>query len=263
MAFVSRFLMYSSIFLPRALLGPTKMLFCQRARPPREPSKILIGCRVMRGPISMRTSFSISSYSVNFSSCWLSIWYARNQILLSWSLNESTWSMKGFDLGWFFGVVNIWHSSSFIKRRLTYLSNPLSKESRGRLNFRQLPLSLSSSVVQIFWIRNLAEGPDGLLQSHMYRSLCLRCSKNMTLLHERSKAISSTTETASLRLTFDSRFVFGTMSQISLTMCCMRPVSPLELTTRVRYLFFHSLELGSGSLNTLNSSSESTCSSAS
>ena len=107
---------------------------------------------------------------------------------------------------------------------------------------------------------NLADGPTGLFDSHMNKSFCFLCSKNMQLLHDFSKHISSTTSPTSLRFTLDSNLVLGIISVRSLTRCLIRPAIPLEQRTSVLCRFFHSLEAGSGSLNALKSSSESTSS---
>ena len=171
---------------------------------------------------------------------------------LSCSLKESTWSIKGLLLGWFFGVLNIYRMSSFRRRRWVCFSKPASNDSRGRLNFKQLPVSFSSSLVWMLVTINLAEGPAGLFANHMNRSFCLRCSKNIQLLQDFSKHISSITSPACFLFSFDSTFVLGIWSQRSLTRCRMRPAIPLEHTTKVLYRFFHSFEAGSGSLNALN-----------
>jgi len=165
--------------------------------------------------------------------------------------------MKGLLLGWFFGVLNICKRSSLSNRKCVDWSKPWSKERRGRLYFRQFPVNLSSSLVWILVTWNLAEGPTGLLDNHMNKSFCLRCSKNMQLLHDFSKHNSSITSTASFLLTLDSSFVFGIISVKSLTRWRMRPAIPLEQSTSVLWRFFHSLEAGSGSLNALKSSSGS------
>ena len=206
----------------------------------------------MRGPISIRTSLSMSSFSVNFSSCWFKTWYARNHIRLSWSLKERTWSIKGLLLGWFFGVLNIYAISSLRRRRWVDFSKPTSKDSRGRLYFKQLPVSFNSSLVWMLVTINLAEGPAGLFANHMNRSFCFLCSKNIQLLQDFSKHISSITSPTCFLFSFDSSFVLGIWSQRSLTRCRMRPAMPLEHTTKVLYRFFHSFDAGSGSLNALN-----------
>ena len=176
---------------------------------------------------------------------------------LSCSLKESTWSMNGLLLGWFLGVLKIYTIISFISLRWVDWSKPSSKDKRGLLNLRQLPVSFSSSVVWMLLIWNLIEGPAGLFDSHMKKSFCLRCSKYMQLLHDFSKHISSITSRASLRFNFDSILVFGIRSHKSFTRWRIRPAIPREHTTRVLCRFFHSFEAGSGSLNALKSSSGS------
>lgn len=109
----------------------------------------------------------------------------------------------------------------------------------------------------MFVTRNLAEGPTGLFDSHMNKSFCLRCSKNMQLLHDFSKHISSTTSPTSFLFTFDSILVLGIKSWRSFTRWRIRPAIPLEQITRVLWRFFHSLDAGSGSLNALKSFSGS------
>ena len=175
----------------------------------------------------------------------------------SCTLKESTWSMKGLLLGWFLGVLKVLMNSSLSRRRWVLVEKALSKDKRGLENLRQLPVSLSSSLVWMLLTKNLAEGPFGDLASHIKRSFCLCYSKNMKLLQERSKQISSTTFFASLRFTFDSLFVFATRLSKSCTRCLNRPAMPREATTRVRCRFFHSFDCGSGSLKALRSFSGS------
>ena len=62
---------------------------------------------------------------------------------------------------------------------------------------------------------------------------------------------------ACLRSNFDSFFVLGSISVKSSTRCLNLPAMPREQTTRVRCLFFHSLDAGSGSLNACRPSSSS------
>jgi hypothetical protein len=57
--------------------------------------------------------------------------------------------MKGFDFGWFFGVLNTWTNISFINFRCGSLSKAASNDKNGLEYFRQFPVNLSSSVVCI------------------------------------------------------------------------------------------------------------------
>ena len=136
-------------------------------------------------------------------------------------------------------------------------SNALSKDSRGLLYLRQFPASLSSYDVWILETRNFRAGPLGLLLAHRNRSCFLCCSKKRKLLQDNSKHNSSMTSLAYFLSSFDSFLVFGIISMMSLIRYLNFPEIPLEHATRVRCLFFHSFEAGSGSLNALSSSSES------
>jgi len=176
-------------------------------------------------------------------------------------LNERTWSIKGLDLGWFLGVLKMEHIISFINFMWGEESKAPSKESIGRENFKQLPDSFSSSKVWMLTTWNFIEGPLGLLESHKKRSFYLRCSKYIKLLQERSKQSSSTTDITCFLSILDSFLMLGIMLVMSSTKCLNLPAIPLEIRMRVRWRFFHSLECGSGSLNALSSSSESTTSS--
>ena len=170
-------------------------------------------------------------------------------------LKESTWSIKGFDLGWFLGVLNTCPSISFISLKWGCDSKPLSKDRRGRLNLRQFPAIFSSSKVCMLTTKNLMEGPLGLLPIHMKRSFCFLYSKYMMLLQLLSKQMSSTVSAANLRSIFCSLLVLGMSPIMSSTKCLNRPAMPLEIRMRVLWRFFHSLDCGSGSLNARNSSS--------
>jgi hypothetical protein len=106
----------------------------------------------------------------------------------------------------------------------------------------------------------LIDGPDGDLQVQRKRSFCLRCSKNIKLLHERSKHRSSMTYCTSLRSILFSFLMLGIREVISSTKWRNLPAMPLEMRISVRCLFFHSLESGSASLKARSSCSESTSS---
>ena len=170
-------------------------------------------------------------------------------------LNDRTWSMKGLDLGWFLGVLKIEHIISFINFMWGADSKEASNDRRGLLNFKQLPDSFNSSKVWMFTTWNLIEGPLGLLAIHRKRSLCLRCSKYIKLLHDRSKQSSLTTDMTCFLSILDSFLMLGIMLVMSSTKCLNLPAIPLEIKMRVLCLFFHSLECGSASLNALSSSS--------
>ena len=137
-------------------------------------------------------------------------------------------------------------------------SKPLSNERSGRLNLRQLPVSLGSFCEWMLVTRNLQEGPLGLLLSHMKRSFYLCCSKNRKLLHDSSWQRSSTMSFTFLRSTLCSFFVLGSMLVRSSTRWRKGPAMPREQRMSVRCLFFHSLEAGSGSLNAKRPSCSST-----
>lgn len=170
----------------------------------------------------------------------------------SCKLNENTWSINGLLFGWFFGVLNTYTNISFTSFKCAVLSNPPSKESNGLEYFRQLPVSLSSSVVWMLLTKNLSDGPLGLLHTHINRSFCLCCSKNKRLLHERSKHKSEMVSFASFLSTLDSVLVLGIKSIKSFTRWRILPLMPLEHTINVLCLFFHSRVCGSGSLNALS-----------
>ena len=164
------------------------------------------------------------------------------------TLKESTWSIKGLLFGWFFGVLKVCTSISLISFRWGLESNPPSNESKGRENFKQLPVSFSSSVVWMLFTRNFSEGPFGVLQSQRKRSFYLCCSKNIKLLHDKSKQSSLITSLASFRSTLDSLLVFGIRLKRSRTKWRILPAMPREHTTSVLSRFFHSLVWGSASL---------------
>ena len=166
--------------------------------------------------------------------------------------------MKGLLFGWFFGVLKIWISISLINLKWVESSKALSKESNGRLYLRQLPASFSSDDVCIFETRNLRAGPQGLLLIHKKRSCFLCCSKKRKLLQDNSKQSSSMTSFAYFLSSLDSFLVLGIMPSMSSIRYLNLPEIPREQATRVRCLFFHSFDAGSGSLNALNSSSSST-----
>ena len=170
-------------------------------------------------------------------------------------LKERTWSINGFDLGWFFGVLKIWASISFINLRWGAESKAPSNERRGLLNLRQLPDSLSSSKVCMFTQWNLIEGPLGLFAIHRNRSLCLRCSKYNKLLQDLSKHKSLATLFTCFLSILDSFLVLGIKLVMSSIKCLILPAMPLDIRISVRCLFFHSLDWGSASLNALSSSS--------
>ena len=111
----------------------------------------------------------------------------------------------------------------------------------------------------MFETRNFRAGPQGLLLIHRNRSYFLCCSKKRKLLQESSKHSSSINSFACFLSSFDSFLVLGIMSRMSLTRYLNLPETPREQATRVRCLFFHSFDAGSGSLNARSSSSESTC----
>lgn len=163
--------------------------------------------------------------------------------------------MKGFDLGWFLGVLKIDYNISFINFMWGADSKDASNESRGLLNFKQLPDSFSSSKVCMFTTWNLMDGPLGLLAIHKKRSFYLRCSKYIKLLQERSKQSSETTFMTCFLSILDSFLMLGIMLVMSSTRCLNLPAIPLEIKMRVLWRFFHSLERGSASANALSSSS--------
>ena len=153
--------------------------------------------------------------------------------------------MKGFDFGWFLGVLKAWISISFARAKWGRLSNELSKDRRGLEYLRQLPVSFSSSVVVILETENLNEGPSGDFKSHMKRSFLFLDSKKIQLLQDLWKQRSSMLSFAIKRSILASFFEWGRMPCKSLSKCLWMEVIPLEARRRVRYLFFHSLELGS------------------
>ena len=161
--------------------------------------------------------------------------------------------MNGFDLGWFLGVPNACTNISFRRARWGSSSNVLSKDRIGLLYLRQFPVSLSSPVVCTFYTANLKLGPSGDLMSHMNRSVFFLDSKNMQLLQDLWKQRSSMISLAIFLSTFTSFLEWGSRSITSFIKCLYLEFTPLEHKIKVLCLFFHSLELGSASLNALNS----------
>ena len=68
--------------------------------------------------------------------------------------------------------------TSFIRRKWLVSSKDLSKTTIGLLPFKQFPVILSSSIVCALSRWKRTEGPLGVREAHMYRSACLRASKN-------------------------------------------------------------------------------------
>mmetsp|Transcript_15466 Transcript_15466/g.38958 ORF Transcript_15466/g.38958 Transcript_15466/m.38958 type:complete len:280 (+) Transcript_15466:492-1331(+) len=151
-------------------------------------------------------------------------------------LKVITWSTKGLLFGWPAGVPKTCVNSSLRSWSAGSVSNSLAKESIGRDPLRQLPLRRSSSMVWTLRTWNLADGPFGVLHSHMYRSLLLRASKKMQLLQ--SFMSQSPLISCKLRLVscLTSLRWCGSRERMSSMRCRKREVTPREQNTSVRCL---------------------------
>ena len=132
--------------------------------PPKLDSRITIGVRTKRGPISTRlilvspgfllifvTVFGASiSFSLPVSLFDIAvslIWKHRIHILPSAIVKPMTWSTKGLVLRAPWGTPKVWVRSSLIMRRWGADVNVESNERIGREPFRQFPGKWSSDMV--------------------------------------------------------------------------------------------------------------------